>query len=523
MAHGLSSEQMHKIAQSMSAKGRNGDTELVHVMPEEVALLERIGAGTTNPHTGLREFNTQDDLNKALKESGGEWTEKVNDLAKQRDAEKGQTYNTSTNKYTSTSNSSISSNSSDGENSVRQNIANSWTPDDGQYYEGGVLYNDGGSRASENTSWQDTTNAATPFDGKSYVKGQMVDGDGNPVTSGHDSVFKTVTNVIGLVANPVAYLAGNAIMAGAGAVNNYFDKDGDGSMFTTGGKSIFSGDGSTRAPITHPTDNEPDKSSRSSPIVSDEDTTTEVVTEDIPGEAATYSTVEGSFGHTGKSKFSSRLNGSQLLTYNYADGTGQPTGTYNGNEKPFHISMSQENAKAFSMSEQGSNLIDQLIADMPADIMDQLNGNISMFTTSDNKVAVVAGDPSSGFIEATYEADKDGMTSAMNDINTMLDYVKAEKDASIDGGFMGRVQSYNKFKGQGTPSLQIELTSLQNEMAQYTDGSPQYKAAQSAYLAIERELARRTRSGAETTAKNSVDAVTDAVSSAAQNLIAASA
>ena len=52
MAHGLSSEQMHKIARSMSDKGRNGDSELVHVMPEEVSLLERIGAGTTNPYTG---------------------------------------------------------------------------------------------------------------------------------------------------------------------------------------------------------------------------------------------------------------------------------------------------------------------------------------------------------------------------------------------------------------------------------------------------------------------------------------
>ena len=514
MAHGLSSEQMHKIAQSMSAKGRNGDTELVHVMPEEVALLEKIGAGTTNPHTGLREFNTaQEKINAIMgADDYSGWTSELNDLVAERDADNA-----------GSSSSSSSSSSSDGENSVRQNIANSFTPNDGMYYEGGVLYNDGGSRASENTSWQDTANAATPFDGKSYVNGQMVDGDGNPVTSGHDSVFKTVTNVIGLVANPVAYLAGNAIMAGAGAVNDYFDKDGDGSMFTTDGKSIFSGDGSTstRAPITHGNANKSNKSKTS--LTSDEDTTTEVATEDISGEAATYSTVEGSFGYTGTSKFSSRLNGSQLLTYNYADGTGKPTGTYNGNEKPFHISMSEENAKAFSMSEQGSNLIDQLIADMPADIMDQLNGNISMFTTSDNKVAVVAGDPSSGFIEATYEADKDGMTSAMNDINTMLEYVKLENDASIDGGFMGRVQSYNKFKGQGTPSLQIELTSLQNEMAQYTDGSPQYKAAQSAYLAIERELARRTRSGAETTAKNSVDAVTDAVSSAAQNLIAASA
>jgi hypothetical protein len=233
--------------------------------------------------------------------------------------------------------------------------------------------------------------------------------------------------------------------------------------------------------------------------------------------------VEGDYGYSTTSKFSSRLSGSQLLQYDYADGSGQPTGTYNGNEKPFHISLSSENAKAFSMAEQGSNLIDQLIADMPADLMDQLQGNISMFTTADNKVAVVAGDEGSGFIEATYEADNDGITTAMSDINAMIDYVKSENDAAIDGGFMGRVQSYNQFKGQATPGLQIEMTSLQNELAQYTPDSPQYKSAQAALLAIQRELSRRTRSGAETTAKNSVDGVTSAVASSAQDLIASSA
>ncbi len=45
---------------------------------------------------------TQQKLNKALKDSGGKWTKEVNDLAKQRDAEKGQVYNTKTKTYSST-------------------------------------------------------------------------------------------------------------------------------------------------------------------------------------------------------------------------------------------------------------------------------------------------------------------------------------------------------------------------------------------------------------------------------------
>jgi hypothetical protein len=321
----------------------------------------------------------------------------------------------------------------------------------------------------------------------------------------------------------VAYIGGKVAM---GVATNFLDKDGDGSIFTKDGKSIFSGGNSTSSSqMLTKLMNDNDDDNSSSALSSVTDTSSETSEEGGAGDdaASTSGNVEGDYGYSTTSKFSSRLSGSQLLQYDYADGTGQPTGTYNGNEKPFHISLSSENARAFSMAEQGSNLIDQLIADMPADLMDQLQGNISMFTTSDNKVAVVAGDPSSGFIEATYEADKDGITTAMSDINAMIDYVKSEKDAAIDGGFMGRVQSYNQFKGQATPGLQIEMTSLQNELAQYTPDSPQYKSAQAALLAIQRELARRTRSGAEATAKNSVDGVTSAVASSAQDLIASSA
>lgn len=42
---------------NLASKGRNGDTMLAHINPEEAALLKaRGGAGTINPQTGLREF-----------------------------------------------------------------------------------------------------------------------------------------------------------------------------------------------------------------------------------------------------------------------------------------------------------------------------------------------------------------------------------------------------------------------------------------------------------------------------------
>lgn len=46
-------------AARLAARGRGGDTELVHVNPQEVSLLKSAGgSGTTNPSTGLREFYT---------------------------------------------------------------------------------------------------------------------------------------------------------------------------------------------------------------------------------------------------------------------------------------------------------------------------------------------------------------------------------------------------------------------------------------------------------------------------------
>ena len=48
-----------ETAQDLSEKGRHGDTEVVHVNPQEVEMLKKMGgSGTINPETGLREFFT---------------------------------------------------------------------------------------------------------------------------------------------------------------------------------------------------------------------------------------------------------------------------------------------------------------------------------------------------------------------------------------------------------------------------------------------------------------------------------
>jgi hypothetical protein len=48
---------LKKQAQELAQYGRNGDTMLAHITPEEAALLKSVGgSGTTNPNTGLPEF-----------------------------------------------------------------------------------------------------------------------------------------------------------------------------------------------------------------------------------------------------------------------------------------------------------------------------------------------------------------------------------------------------------------------------------------------------------------------------------
>lgn len=59
--------QMQPIARELAAMGRNGDTMLAHITPEEAMLLQRMGgSGTINPYTGLPEFFLKK-LGRALK------------------------------------------------------------------------------------------------------------------------------------------------------------------------------------------------------------------------------------------------------------------------------------------------------------------------------------------------------------------------------------------------------------------------------------------------------------------------
>jgi hypothetical protein len=523
MSNDLTNDQMKRIAESMANMGRNGDSELVHVMPEEVALLEKIGAGTTNPRTGLREFNTtQEKLNAALKESGGSWTKEVNDLAKQRDAEKNQTYNASTNTYTSTNNSSngnSSSSNSQGDNSIRQDLANWLTPDDGMSYVNGVLVNADGSMVNNNTSFQDAANASTPFDGKSYVNGQLVnDKTGKSVTSGHDSIFKTVANVVGLVANPVAFVAGRAI-------NNAFDKDGDGNMFTTGGEFTFFNNenkSSTQSSATRTivNNNDDDDRSAATNTASTQSTTGgDTDTTGASNEAGTYSEISDAPTYRAPG-FTSRPERRKFINYDYTDGTGKPVGTYNGNAKPFHVATSAESIESFVLAETASNAIDTMVSSMSPEVQDKLNGDISVQLTADNQIALYVGNDDTGYVEAVYAADDNGMNTAMTDVANMLAYGESSGDLNIDAGYTGRVRSAARFTGYDDNTLNQQYAMLKSEGSNYEQGSPLYLLWLERVQEFEDEIKRRDGDPAASSAEYSVTGLTRSVAESAAGFFA---
>lgn len=481
---------MHQIAKHMSALGRNGDSQLIHVMPEEVELLKKIGgSGTINPHTGLQEFFF-----------GG--YESITDMFDGGGpGQSGNTYDNDNDPNNEVTGIAAISNSVSGAGHANNGLNDNDSRNDTKDYtfdsvkdmfDGGGMGNSGDTYGFGDFSSLDKNN-----DGH-ISKAESGNGLPGGIDGNNDSIFKTAVNVAALVTNPLGFIAAK----GLGAV----------------AKNVLKGGGSSNSGAPVPISNSSNDNRGSGPSsvgTTNATGATDTAATTTDTTTSTPSNLSGDFGYSKVSNFSTRLNGSTLLSYDYTDGTGKPTGTYNGNEKPFHIATSNENAQTYALTEQGANMIEQLLGEMPRDILEKLQGNVSMFTTSDNKIALVAGNPEQGFVEATYDGTEDGYKNAMNDVGAMLNYASTEGDTNIDAGFMGRVSSYQQYKGYGTPGLQIELNKLFLEIQNYEAGSPQYNQAQRSISAIQRELARRTQTGEQTTVAYSVDGVTEQI---AQNV-----
>lgn len=557
MSNDLSPSQMRAMAQALSDMGRGGDTQLVHVMPEEVELLKKIGGrGTRNPATGLLEFNTPNT----------DWIDQWNSTEGLDDKYK-------IDKSTAGSSSTISGTNTDG-TTYSFNNSTSDTDDDWRNGSGSLLTTDpatgqtvGVSEAANGgeagvagrgplTEAERAANRkSNPFDldgdgsmwtstdrfgATKNIFGQTVnitdknsggyiwnamdaDGDGSMFTAKNNSygtnslvqgknTFSTVANVAALVSNPVAYLGGKVI-------NNLFDKDGDGSMFTRGGVMFNpdggGDDGNTRTnsgvvgSIT-------DSGGSSGSNNTSETGAVEVDETGATDEGETYSSIVGNYNYNG---FSNRNDGRKYLDYTYTDGAGTLTGSHIDQVRPFHISMSMDDAASYAFSEQAANSVEQMISQLPPELMKQMSGAVNVYMTKDQKIAVIMGNEETGFVEALYDGSQDGATNAMNDIANMMAYVEATGDTDIDAGFMGRVASAERFQGYGTETLRATLAQVRAERESYEPNTPPYIMATERIDELLREIARRENAAEAHTGEYSAAGVTTVVGeTAAQNV-----
>ena len=165
------------------------------------------------------------------------------------------------------------------------------------------------------------------------------------------------------------------------------------------------------------------------------------------------------------------------------------------------------------------NSIENMISELPPEVMDEVEGDISVHPTKDGKIALIVGNSKDGFIEATYEGANGGYTNVMQDIKRMTNHMGETRDTKVDAGFMGRVASASRFKGVATPSLEAEISSLRSEVMLYTDGSPQQRAALDRIKDYQREVSRRTNDGSERSSGFSIAALTSTIADTAKGML----
>lgn len=526
MSNDLSPAQMKAMAQSLSDMGRRGDTQLVHVTPQEVELLKKIGSGTRNPDTGLLEFFQ--DNNPHGGSDGSSWVEQWNNSVDDDDKIS----------YTATKPKPRPNNSGGGSSSSQPTGGGGGqdnNPNDPNITGRGIISDeerdanrsknffdrdgDGSMWTSTDefghtTNWLGQRMNITDENKDGYVWNSLdADGNGNFLTKTNpvdttalvqgSNTFSTVANVAALVTNPIGYL-------GAKALYNVFDNNFDDffSGGTDGTKSIAQLKQDqlrrTRGGSSSST------SSNSSSVDSTEGSET-TQGGDENNEAATYSDVVGTFNFN-DNKFSTRADGRTFLEYNYSGGIADVTGSYTDTVKPFQIITSMEDAKAFAFSEQAANAIDVMVSQLPSEINQAIEGGIYTYMTKDGNIAVIMGAPDGGYVEATYAGSEDGAKDAMNDVANMLAYMEASGDTKVDGGFMGRVASAERFVGYSMDDLNSALSAISSEIQNYDQDSASYLMAMERREEIEREIARRTGSVTATSVDYSTAGVATVIS-----------
>lgn len=496
MSNDLTPEQMKRIAASMSAMGRYGDSQLVHVNPQEVALLEKIGSGTTNPHTGLREFFFGYDSLSDMFDGGGP----------------GQSGNTFDND--NDPNNEVTGIAAISNNIVGAGHANNGLNDDDSrgdntdytYDSITDMFDGGGIGMSGDTYGHGDFSALDKNNDGHISRAESGDGLKGGIDGDNDSMFKTVANVAGMVLNPVGYAATK--LAATALESNDFDFD---FLKNKGGSTTKS----TVQVASSSNDDRPPSTTASTQSTS----TGEVDETGASNEEGTYSEISDNVSYRGPA-FTSKPERRKFIEYDYTDGTGKPVRTYNGNAKPFHVATSAESIESYVVAETTANAIDAMVSNMSREMQDKLSGEISVQLTADNQIALYVGNDTTGYVEAVYAPTDEGMDTAMKDVANMLAYGESTGDLTIDAGYTGRVRSAQRYEGYDDATLNQQYAMLKSEGSNYEQGSPLYLLWLERLQELEDEIKRRDGDPAANTAEYSVAGITRSIADAASGFFA---
>ena len=371
MSNDLTPEQMKRIAASMSAMGRYGDSQLVHVNPQEVALLEKIGSGTTNPHTGLREFFFGYDSVGDMFDGGGP-------------GQSGDTFDNDNDPNNEVTGIAAVSNKVVGAGHANNGLNDDDSQGDNTDYTYdsiGDMFDGGGIGMSGDTYGHGDFSALDKNGDGHISRAESGKGLAGGIDGDNDSTFATVANVVGMIANPVGYAT--AKLAKTAIDNDFF--------------SFPKREGSsTKSTPTQVVTREP--SDRTSSTTSTQSSTDGEVDETgAVNEEGTYSEISDNVTYRGPA-FTSKPERRKFIEYDYTDGTGKPVGTYNGNAKPFHVATSAENIESYVVAETTANAIDAMVSNMSGEMQDKLSGEISVQLTADNQIALYVGNDTTGYV-----------------------------------------------------------------------------------------------------------------------------
>ena len=466
--------------------GRYGDTEVVHVNPQEVEMLKKMGgSGTINPETGLREFFF------------GEYTSFTDMFDGGGAGGSGSEYFSGSHEdyvkeNPTDSRASEHAINDDGDEEAEHGLFRRITgyddltdaTDGGGMGAKGETYGAGNFLYLDTDEDKDITETEIEKAGLSGLEGG-IDGD-------NDSILATVTNTALLLANPIAYAAGTYIK------DTVLDMKF--SDLSLGGN----GEAGAEGDLT-----QEEKNAEFLAGMSDHEGFNGDAVDAVDAVGATDTAVqedanaylEGTYGEYDPDKYESGLststNGAKFINYNYADGYGTPIDSYKGEAKPLVMSFGSRYTPAtWAKTETASNEINSFIMDLPTDLQDNLVGNINVIDNGEDGYVLYVGDEDTGYTEATYALSDDGYASLMSDVENMFLFANTENDTNFNGGFIGRTNSYNSFVNQLTDDIQYDKTLLVAELGLLDPSSIGYEQAaqklNSEIDFIDRELARRS-------------------------------